>query len=130
KPEASWRTGNASNFPMALDEASNNVLVVFRTPAKLAAFSAATGTIVSDVDTCRDADDMFLDARRQRLYVSCGEGVVDVFSTANAASQRLGRVAAVEGARTSLYVPEIDLLFVAARATQHQPASILVFRPR
>src|SRR5262249_26288210 len=42
KPEASWRTGNASNFPMALDEASNNVLVVFRTPAKLAAFSAAT----------------------------------------------------------------------------------------
>ncbi len=33
------------------------------------------------------------------------------------------------GARTSLFVPEIDRLFVAAGATSEEPAAILVLRP-
>ena len=129
KPAAIWKTGNGSNFPMALDEASNNVLVVFRNPAKLVAFAAPNGALVTSVETCMDADDMFVDAKRQRLYVSCGEGVLDVFNTAGGAYQRIARVGTVEGARTSLYVPDIDRLFVAARATPKEPAAILVYRP-
>ena len=130
KPIAAWKTGNGSNFPMALDEASDAVLVVFRSPAKLTAFSALTGSIVTTVDTCRDADDMFVDAQRKRVYVSCGQGVVDVFSTAGGAYKHLGAVETSEGARTSLYVPEIDRLFVAARATAQAPAAIHVYRPQ
>ena len=130
KPIATWTTGNGSNFPMALDEASNTVLVVFRSPVRLVAFSALTGSIVTSVDTCRDADDMFVDARRKRVYVSCGEGVVDVFNTADGAYKRLEGVRTSEGARTSLYVPEIDRLFVAARATAQAPAAIHVYRPQ
>jgi len=130
KPIATWKTGNGSNFPMALDEASDAVLVVFRSPAKLIALSALTGSIVTTLDTCRDADDMFVDAQRKRVYVSCGEGVVDVFSTAGGAYKHLGAVETSEGARTSLYVPEIDRLFVAARATAQAPAAIHVYRPQ
>jgi hypothetical protein len=35
----------------------------------------------------------------------------------------------IAGARTSLFVPELDRLFVAARANASEPAAIWVFRP-
>jgi hypothetical protein len=129
KPTAIWRTGNDSNFPMALDEEFNRVLVAFRNPASLVVFAALNGSIVSSVETCADADDMFVDGRRRRAYVSCGDGFLDVFDTAGTNYQRLARIATVAGARTSLYVPEINRLFVAARATSEAPATIWVLRP-
>jgi DNA-binding beta-propeller fold protein YncE len=129
KPTAIWRTGNDSNFPMALDEESNRLLVAFRNPASLVVFAALNGAIVSSVEACADADDMFVDARRRRAYVSCGDGFLDVFDTAGTTYQRLARIATIAGARTSLYVPEIDRLFVAARVTSEHPAAVWVFRP-
>jgi hypothetical protein len=61
--------------------------------------------------------------------VSCGEGVVDVFEQRGADYGRIARVATVSGARTSLFVPEFDRLYVAARARSNEPAAIWVFRP-
>ena len=29
--------------------------------------------------TCGDADDVFFDAKRRRVYVSCGDGTVDAW---------------------------------------------------
>jgi hypothetical protein len=72
---------------------------------------------------------VFVDRKRRRVYVSCGEGAVDVVEAGEAGYRRLGRVATVSGARTSLFVPELDRLFVAVRATSHEPAAIWVFRP-
>jgi hypothetical protein len=69
---ASWQTGNASNFPLALNTAAGHVLVVFRNPASLVAFAESSGTPVAKVEPCGDADDMFVDARRRRDYVSRG----------------------------------------------------------
>jgi hypothetical protein len=43
--------------------------------------------------------------------------------------RRLARVPTVSGARTSLFVPEMDRLFVAVRAGSNEPAAIWVFRP-
>ena len=72
---------------------------------------------------------MFVDAKRRRLYMSCGEGVLDVLDLMSDAHPRLARIATVPGARTSLFVPELDRLFVAARATPEQKAAVWVFRP-
>jgi hypothetical protein len=72
---------------------------------------------------------MFVDAKRRRLYVSCGEGFVDVLDSASSTYLRLARIATVPGARTSLFVPGIDRLFVAARATLDHPSAVWVFRP-
>jgi hypothetical protein len=124
---ASWQTGNASNFPLALNTAAGHVPVVFRNPASLVAFAESSGTPVAKVETCADADDMFVDAQRQRVYVSCGEGFVDVLDAI--AYKLVGRITTVKGARTSLLVPEIDRLFVAARAAPEAPAAVWVFRP-
>ncbi len=72
---------------------------------------------------------MFVDAKRRRIYVSCGEGVVDVLDEAGTGYRQLARVPTVPGARTSLFVPELDRLFVAVRARSSEPAAIWVFRP-
>jgi DNA-binding beta-propeller fold protein YncE len=123
-----WPVGGASaNFPMALNGDSNHVLAVFRNPPKLGVFDKRNGSIVRMVDTCGDADDVFVDAKRHRVYVSCGAGVIDIFDARS--YERLSRLPTVSGARTSLFVPELDRLFLAVRAGGGNPAAIWVFGP-
>ena len=121
--------GAGSNFPMAIDRDAHRVLVAFRSPPTLMALSSQDGRVVAKIETCGDADDVFVDAKRHRVYVSCGEGVVDVLEQREAEYRRLARVPTVSGARTSLFVPELDRLFVAVRSRSGEPAAIWVFRP-
>ena len=121
--------GAGSNFPMAIDRDAHRVLVVFRSPPTLMALSSQDGRVVAKVETCGDADDVFADAKRHRIYVSCGAGVIDVLEQREAEYRRLARVPTVSGARTSLFVPELDRMFVAVRAKSNEPAAIWVFRP-
>jgi DNA-binding beta-propeller fold protein YncE len=125
-----WPLGDrGANFPMALDPVRREVLVIFRAPAALAVFSMTGGKLVATAETCGDADDLFIDAKRGRVYVSCGGGFVDILQATGAVYRRTARVPTVSGARTSLYVPELDRLLVAARASAETPAAIWVFRP-
>jgi DNA-binding beta-propeller fold protein YncE len=121
--------GAVSNFPMAIDGEAHRILVVFRSPPTLMAMSSQDGHVAAKVETCGDADDVFVDSKRRRVYVSCGEGVVDVLEPVEAGYWRFARVPTVPGARTSLFVPELDRLFVAVRAGSNEPAAIWVFRP-
>jgi DNA-binding beta-propeller fold protein YncE len=120
--------GASSNFPMAVDADEHRLLVAFRSPAKLMVFATRTGKLEGSFDTCRDADDVFVDPRR-RLYVSCGEGVIDVLARPSNGYERVARIPTVAGARTSLFVPASDRLYVGVRATAAEPAAIWVFRP-
>ncbi len=115
------------NFPMALREDAQQVIAVFRHPARLGVFAMADGGEVAAPESCADADDVFHDAKRHRVYVSCGDGFVDVF--ADDGYRRVAHVRTVAGARTSLFVPEIDRLLLAVRASGGEPAAIWVLRP-
>jgi DNA-binding beta-propeller fold protein YncE len=121
--------GAGSNFPMAIDREAHRLLVVFRSPPTLMALSSEDGRVVAKIDTCGDADDVFVDPKRHRVYASCGEGEIDVLEQREAEYRPLARVPTVSGARTSLFVPELDRLFVAVRARSSEPAAIWVFRP-
>jgi len=125
---ATWSMPHGANFPMALDPDRQRVLAVFRSPPKFAAFDWQTGALVSEADTCGDADDVFLDSKRQRIYIICGAGFVDVLRADDAKYSRLAKIATIAGARTGLFVADMDRLFVAARAQSGQPASIWVYR--
>ena len=94
-----------------------------------AAFSARDGESVASVELCGDADDLFVDAKRGRVYVSCGEGFIDVFDARAGDYRRLARVPTVRGARTSYFVPSVDRLFLAVRAASLAPAAVWVYRP-
>lgn len=122
-------TDLGANFPLAIDQNAHQVLTVTRSPPRLVAFSTRDGSRAGVVGTCGDADDLFVDAKRQRIYVSCGEGAIDVFERRDASFVRLAQVSTRAGARTSLYVPELDLLFVGLRARSGEPAAIRIFRP-
>ena len=121
--------GAGANFPMAIDGDAHRFLVVFRSPPSLMALSSQDEHVAAKIDTCGDADDVFVDRKRHRVYVSCGEGVVDVLERDEAGYRRVARVPTVPGARTSLFVPELDRLFVAVRAGANEPAAIWVYRP-
>jgi DNA-binding beta-propeller fold protein YncE len=121
--------GASSNFPMAVDAEEHRLLVAFRSPAKLMVFATRTGKLGGSFDICRDADDVFVDPQRRRLYVSCGEGVIDVLARTSNGYERVARIPTVAGARTSLFAPGNNRLYVGVRATASEPAAIWVFRP-
>lgn len=120
-----WSTNALrANFPMVVDGVQQRVLVVFRHPATIAAFSVRDGRSVATVKTCGDADDVFFDAKRSRIYVSCGEGSIDVFAWQADSFVSVGRIATAGGARTAFFGPDINRLLLAVRATSTAPAAI------
>jgi DNA-binding beta-propeller fold protein YncE len=121
--------GARSNFPMALDAQAHRLLVATRSPARLLAFAIQDGKPAASIATCGDSDDLFVDSRRQRVYVTCGEGMVEVFARRGDTYESIGRVPTVSGARTSLFVADADRLYVAVRASGAEPASIWIFKP-
>ena len=122
---ATWPAAHLWNFPMALDAESRTLAIVYRLPARLQLLDAASGVVKLDQKTCSDADDVFFDASRHRVYVTCGEGTVAVVDLAHPGQSV--SVATRSGARTGLFVPEMDRLFVAARAGG-EDAAVLVYR--
>src|SRR5207302_1032127 len=74
-----WPLKNGkSNYPMALDEADHRIFVVTRRPAQLVAIDADSGATVASVPCVNDADDLYYDAGRKRIYVPGGEGFISV----------------------------------------------------
>lgn len=127
-----WKLGGAAaNFPMALDETGRRLFVGCRAPASVVMLSTDDGKVVSKTDCSADPDDVFVDAARKRVYVSCGAGAVDVFERDGADALRLlAKVDTRRGARTALFDAASDRLFVAVPADGEKPAEIRVFAPR
>ena len=121
--------GARQNFPMALDAEKGRILAVFRDSPQLIAYAMADGSRLADSAVCGDADDLFLDAKRRRIYISCGSGAIDVLDARGESYQRIAHIATVSGARTSLFVSERDRLYLAVRAANGAPAAIWVYRP-
>ena len=129
---ATWPVVAAkANFPMALDEANHRVFVGCRRPAKVLVYDTATGKESSSFDIVGDTDDLFYDAVRKRLYVSGGEGYVDVFQEQDAGRfARVAHTATAPGARTSLFVPELSRLYLAVPHRGNQKAEVRIYEAR
>ena len=125
---ASWpATRWSANYPMALEEDSQAVIAVFRRPARIVRYSMKDGSVLDESETCDDADDVFVDAKRGRIYIVCGQGVVDIFDRATL--KRSGRFPTAPGARTGFYSVAADQLFVAAPAYGGHEAAVWLLKP-
>lgn len=63
----------------------------------------------------------------QRIYMSCGEGTLDIFKQVD--PDKYGLISKIKtraGARTSLFVPELSQLFVAAPARSGNAAQLMI----
>lgn len=128
---ASWRNpGPKWNFPLTIDPKTGEVAVVYRLPGRLVIWAAASGQVRQSLGACGDADDLFFDKPRARLYVICGQGAVDVFAATPMGYSRIARMPTRSGARTGLFVPQLDRLIVAARAGSGVEAALIVYRPQ
>ena len=125
---ASWPVGNLhANFPLTLT--ASRAIAIFRQPARLVAFDMQSGKAVASAAVCTDADDAFVDGKRNRVYVVCGEGYVDVLELASGDRySRVGRLGTTAGSRTGLFIPERDRLVVAIRASSRSDAAIWLLR--
>ena len=80
-----WPVGGATaNFPMALDETHHRLFVGFRKPAKLVVYDTESGKVIANLDSPGDADDIFHDGTRQRIYISGGDGFIGIIQQQDA----------------------------------------------
>src|SRR5438128_11645418 len=93
-----------AHFPMALDESHHRLFIGYRKPARLMVFDTATGKPVKDLAISGDTDDLPYDTRLRRLYISCGDGFVDVIAQQEADQYKvLEKIPTRSGARTSFW---------------------------
>jgi hypothetical protein len=126
---AKWGLGGRfANYPMALDDTHKRLFVGCRIPAKLVVLDTTSGQIVASLSSIGDADDIFYDAGRRVVYVIGGEGAVEVFRQRDADHYEPdGRITTAPGARTGLFVPALNRLFVAVPHRGLQSARVLVY---
>jgi hypothetical protein len=76
-----------------------------------------------------DTDDVYFDPTRRFVYIIGGEGAVDVFRMSDPNHyEHLGRTKTASGARTGLFIPDLDRLFVAVPHRGSQAAKVLVYQ--
>lgn len=129
---ATWAVAEAeANFPMALDKSGRRLFVAARKPAVLLVYDIDTGNVVARQEIGKDADDIFFDPARKRVYVICGEGRIDIVRQLDPDHYLMeSAVSTAPRARTGLFVPESQRLYVAAPAIGTSPARVLTYRLR
>jgi DNA-binding beta-propeller fold protein YncE len=127
---ARWKTDLAfGNFPMALDESNHRLFVGCRLPSRLVVLNTDSGDVVAKIDISGDPDDVFYDSKRHRIYAICGAGKIDIIEQTNPKTYKaLTKVGTASGARTGLFVPERDTLFVAVPNRGSQKAEIRAYQ--
>ncbi|WP_427911459.1 YncE family protein [Ramlibacter sp. MMS24-I3-19] len=123
-----WHVAPAGgNFPMAIDPAARRLFIATRQPAGVLVFDMDSGQRVAELQTCSDADDLFLGGKDQVLAI-CGDGHVDVIRAGAPNHYEVSRrLATAVGARTGLFVAASRRLFVAAPAREGRQAAVLVY---
>jgi YVTN family beta-propeller protein len=128
--ESKWKIDEASaNFPMAFDTANHRMFIGCRHPAKLIVINSESGKTIASFDTDDDTDDIFYDSSTQRIYMSCGEGSVNIFKQVDPNKYEAApKIETRSGARTSLFVPELNQLFIAAPARSGNEAQLMIYQ--
>jgi len=113
---------------MALDEANRRLFVGCRQSAALIVLDSDSGKDVAAVAIDGDTDDVFYDQKRSRIYISCGAGFIDVLDcNALLPYSVISKIPTASGARTSLFVPELNRLYLAVPHRGNQPAEVRVY---
>ncbi len=77
------------NFPMALDQSNHRLFVGTRDPPKIIVFDSeytgsCKGKIISEMNISADPDDIFYDSLNKVIYISCGEGFINILKQQDA----------------------------------------------
>jgi len=128
-------TGVQGNVSLALDDKDHRLFAGSRNPPMLTVFDTASGKQISQVEGIAGIDDLWYDAKNHRIYASGGRGTdvgfVYVYQQKSADQYELvSKIPTAASAGTSLWVPELNRLYVAAPASEKEDAGVLVFEPQ
>lgn len=125
---AKWpNNGTSGNYPMALDEDFHRLFVVYREPPELHVIDTDSGKVIAKMSIGGDPDDIFYDSKNSQIYISGGQGFVNVISVKGNNYHEVAKIQTDIGARTSLFVPLLNRLYVAVPDYSGEGAKIQVF---
>jgi DNA-binding beta-propeller fold protein YncE len=102
-----------ANYPLALDAEGGHLFVGCRKKPKVVVLDVKTGKEVEGVEIPADIDDLFYDAKRDRLYASCGAGLLAVLQSKEGKHYEVAeRVPTGKLARTCLFDADSGRLYV------------------
>src|SRR5262245_35958616 len=120
-------------YPMALDLGGQRVFIGCRKPAVVLALDAKTLKELWTAEIPADIDDLFFDAKRKRLYASCGEGFLAILEE----KEKGGRFEVAEKlstaklARTCFFDAESGRLFLGVPRQEGKPGpEVRVYQAR
>jgi hypothetical protein len=127
-----WPMTLEHNFPMALDEEHHRLFVATHEPARLAVFDTTSGRQVAALPCVQDADEVYFDSARKRIYIPGGEGYISVFQQTDPDHYRLlSKVPSTLGARTAGYFGKghkgFDRFFLGVPARADHGAEIWLY---
>lgn len=127
-----WPMTLEHNFPMALDEANHRLFVATHQPARLAVFDTTSGRSIAELPCVQDADDVYYDSARKRIYIPGGEGYISVFQQIDPDHYTLlTKVTSTLGARTAGYFGKgrkgFDRFFLGVPARADHGAEIWMY---
>jgi len=108
-PVPDAETGNA----LVLDEPNHRLFIATRKPAKFFVYDTDTGKVVTALPTAEMDDDMWFDVARKRIYVTGTETAAVMEQRDADHYSRLTDVPTGYRAKTSIYVPELNRLYIA-----------------
>jgi DNA-binding beta-propeller fold protein YncE len=120
-----WRVPDAHvQNAMALDEPNHRLFIATRNPPTFFVFNTDNGKVVVRLPCVGVNDDMTFDAKRKRIYVT-GDGATTVFEQHDGDHyEHLVDVPTGFRAKTSLYVPELNRLFINLSGGNKQDAQV------
>jgi 4-phytase/acid phosphatase len=127
---AHWKLTKAGdNVPLAYDSQHQLVFVACRTPGTVIVLDAASGKELSSLPAADGADDLFYDPALRRVYVISGSGEVDSYQVDEAKNLHpLEVLHTGAGAKTALFVPAQNLLYVGVPGAGGHAAEIRVYK--
>jgi len=83
---------------------------------------------ISSHEIDSDVEDIFYDPERKQIYLSCGGGYIDIFKQINPDQyELLATTSTYKGARTCLFISELNKLFLASPTSISQNATLSIY---
>jgi DNA-binding beta-propeller fold protein YncE len=117
-------------YPMALDINGRRVFIGCRKKPMVVVLDVKTGKETQGIEIPDDVDDLFFDAKRKRLYASCGSGTLAVLEEKEGKFAVVEKVPTAKLARTCLYDPMSDCLYVVLPKVGSKGPTLRVYQPR
>ena len=134
-----WPARGDGAADLALDRTRHRLFVGTRSPALMTVYDSLSGKEIQSLPAPETMDGVHYDADLKRIYMTGGRwygtpdaspGWLYVYQQQDPDHYELiSRIKTRPGSGTSLWVPQLNALFVASQAIGDQKAAILVFEP-